>query len=103
MQIYKIFIIDGKHYVTIDEDVVVGDNAIVSVGDQFPTLVKCQNDEQISLFQKPKTSLTKRHKVIKENGTFTIPDDIIDYAKNKDGATIIKIVDGIVSLIDDSI
>lgn len=63
-QIFKLFIINKKPYLTIDEDVKIGDNAIVAVSDMYATLIECKNDEQINLIQKPQTSLTKRYKVV---------------------------------------
>ena len=47
-QTFKIFVVQNEPYLTIDEDVKVGDKAIVTVNDMFPTLVECQNEDQIS-------------------------------------------------------
>ena len=40
-QIFKLFIVKDEPYLTVDEDVVIGDIAIVIVGDQFPSVVEC--------------------------------------------------------------
>ncbi len=100
-QIYKIFMVDNKPYITIDENVVIGDKAIVTVGDQFPTLVECQNDEQINLFQKPKTSLTKRHKIVSESHGLQLTDEIVEYVRNKNGVTIVEVIDGVSTILED--
>jgi hypothetical protein len=100
-QMYKIFMVDNKPYITIDENVVIGDKAIVTVGDQFPTLVECQNDEQINLFQKPKTSLTKRHKIVNESHGLQLTDEIVEYVKNKNGVTIVEVIDGVANILED--
>ena len=63
-QIFKLFIVKDEPYLTVDENVVIGDIAIVTVGEQFPSVVECKNDEQIKLIQDSKLSLTKRHKVV---------------------------------------
>ena len=63
-QIFKLFIIDKKPYLTVDEDVKIGDKAVVAVSDMYATLIECKNDEQINLIQRPQTSLTKRYKVV---------------------------------------
>ena len=54
-QTFKIFVVQNEPYLTIDEDVKVGDKVIITVGELYPTFVECQNDEQINLFQKRKT------------------------------------------------
>ena len=43
-QTFKIFVIDKQPFLTIDEDVQIGDKVIVTVNDLFPSLVVCQNE-----------------------------------------------------------
>jgi hypothetical protein len=49
----KVFFIKDEPYFVSDENVKIGDFAIVTVSDEFPTLVECANEFQIDLFQKP--------------------------------------------------
>ena len=60
----KVFFIKDEPYFVSDENVKIGDFAIVTVSDEFPTLVECANEFQIDLFQKPTLSSTKRYKVL---------------------------------------
>jgi uncharacterized protein YxjI len=71
----KVFFIDDEPYFVIDEDVKIGDFAIVTVSDQFPTFVECANEYQINLFQKPTLSSTKRYKVLFKPNQNKIPVD----------------------------
>jgi hypothetical protein len=98
---FKLFLVDSKPYLTIDEDVKIGDKAIVSVNDYYPTLVNCVNDEQINLIQKPKLSMTKRYKVLKESETLELNEDVIDILKQKNGAITVKYNDGEITVMED--
>jgi hypothetical protein len=75
-QIFKLFVVKDEPYLTIDEDVKIGDKAIVTVNGMFPSMVECLNDEQIGLFQTPFTKMTKRHKVVMGPDDFTIEEDL---------------------------
>jgi hypothetical protein len=75
-QIFKLFVVKDEPYLTIDEDVKIGDKAIVTVNGMFPSMVECLNDEQIGLFQTPFTKMTKRHKVVMGPNEFTIEEDL---------------------------
>ena len=75
-QIFKLFVVKDEPYLTIDENVIIGDKAIVTVDRRFPSLVECQNDDQINLIQNPKLSMTKRHKVVMGPDDFTIEEDL---------------------------
>jgi hypothetical protein len=75
-QIFKLFVVKDEPYLTIDENVKIGDKAIITVNGMFPSMVECLNDEQISLFQTPFTKMTKRHKVVMGPNEFTIEEDL---------------------------
>ena len=98
---FKLFLVDNKPYLTIDEDVKIGDKAIVSVNDLYPTLVNCVNDEQINLIQKPKLSMTKRHKDLIESDTLELNDDVISLLSQKNGAITVKYNDGEIVVMED--
>ena len=83
-QTFKIFVIQNEPYLTIDEDVKVGDKAIITVGELYPTLVECQNEDQINIFQKPKTSMTKRHKVVMTPDKLDLDGDILNLLSDRD-------------------
>jgi hypothetical protein len=89
--IYKLFFVSRKPYLTIDEDVKVGDRAIVSVSDLYPTLVECMNEDQINIFQKPKTSSTKRYKVVYDENNYNFDKELISSLMEKELPSIIKI------------
>jgi hypothetical protein len=75
-QIFKLFVVKDEPYLTIDENVIIGDKAIITVNGMFPSMVECLNDEQIGLFQTPFTKMTKRHKVVMGPNEFTIEEDL---------------------------
>lgn len=97
-QIFKIFVIQNEPYLTVDEDVIIGDKVIVTVGDEFPTLVECKNEDQINLFQKPKTTLTKRHKVVLTPDVLNLDDNILSVLSDTEGPLIVKYINGEVKL-----
>lgn len=88
----KVFLVKNELYLVSDEKVVIGDTAIVTVSDEFPTLVECQNDFQIKLFQEPTLSSTKRYKVLK-NLTESQPE-LKEYFEDRDGFILVNVQDG---------
>ena len=98
-QTFKLFIVDSKPYLTLDEDVKIGDKAIVTMNDMYPTLVDCANDEQISIIQKPLTKMTKRYKVVMLPDKINLDNKTITDLKEKEGSTIVKVVDGEVKIV----
>lgn len=83
-QTFKIFVIQNEPYLTIDEDLKIGDKAIITVGERFPTLVECQNNEQIGLFQDSKLSMTKRHKVVMTPDKLELDNDILNLLSERE-------------------
>ena len=78
----------------VDENVNVGDLAIVTVNDEYPSVVVCKNEEQIRLFQESKLSLTKRYKVVMKPNELDLDDSITDYLDGKDGMIMVEVEDG---------
>jgi predicted phage-related endonuclease len=93
-QVFKLFIVKKEPYLTVDENVSVGDLAIVSVGDKYPTVVECRNDEQINLIQNPKLSLTTRHKVVMKPNELDLDDSFNQYLDGEDGMIVVEVEDG---------
>lgn len=93
-QIFKLFIVKKDPYLTIDENVTVGDLAIVTVGDQYPSLVECKNEDQINLIQNPKLSLTKRHKVVMKPNEMDLDESFDKYLEGDDAMVIVEVEDG---------
>ena len=98
-QTFKIFVIQNEPYLTVDEDVKVGDKAIVTVGELYPTLVECQNEDQINLFQKPKTSMTKRHKVVMMPDKLELDNDILNLLSESDGPLTVTYENGEIKVV----
>lgn len=84
-KIYKIFVINQEPYLVLDEKVEIGDLAVVTVNDLYPSLVKCVNEDQIRLFQEPKTSMTKRYKVKVKPESLNLSEEILNILDNVDG------------------
>ena len=91
-----------KPYLTVDEDLTVGDTAIVTVGEFYPTVVECKNDEQISLIQDSKLSMTKRHKVIMKPEKINLDDETIRAFGNEDGFVMVEVEDGEIKIVSDN-
>ncbi len=91
-----------KPYLTVDEDLSVGDTAIVTVGEFYPTVVECKNNEQISLIQDSKLSMTKRHKVIMKPEKINLDDETIRAFGNEDGFVMVEVEDGEIKIVTDN-
>ena len=100
-QTFKIFVIQNEPYLTVDENVKIGDKAIVTVGELYHTLVECQNEEQINLFQKPKTSMTKRHKVVMMPDKLELDDNILNLLSEIEGPLTVTYQDGEIKILED--
>jgi hypothetical protein len=99
-QIFKLFMVDKKPYLTIDEDVKIGDMAIVTVGDMYPSVIECKNDEQINVIQKPKTSSTKRYKVIMKPEDVILEQSIIESLSLNDLPVMVEFENGEITIIE---
>jgi hypothetical protein len=93
-QIFKLFIVKNEPFLTVDENLVIGDTAIVTVGDQYPSVVECKNEDQIKLIQDSKLSLTKRHKVVMKPSELDLDESITDYLNGEDGMIMVEVENG---------
>lgn len=99
-QLFKLFILNREPYLTVDEDVKIGDFAIVAVNDMYPTLIECKNEEQINLIQRPQTSLTKRHKVILKPNEVKLEESQIESLILRDGPVMVEVENGEITIIE---
>jgi hypothetical protein len=99
-QIFKLFMVDKKPYLTIDEEVKIGDMAIVTVGDMYPSVIECKNDEQINVIQKPKTSSTKRYKVIMKPEEVKLEQSIIESLSLNDLPVMVEFENGEINILE---
>ena len=79
-----------------NEKVIIGDKALVTVGDEFPSIVECQNDDQIKLFQESKLSLTRRYKILQKVND--VENDLKKHFKDKDGFILVEIENGKITI-----
>jgi hypothetical protein len=100
-QKFKIFMVDDRPYLTVDENVNIGDKAIVTVGDLYPTLVECQNEDQIKIIQESKLSMTKRHKVVLTPDKMNLDKETLKTLIENDGSLFVEYVDGEIKIIED--
>ena len=98
-QTLKLFMVKEKPYLTVDEVVSIGDTAIVTVGDLYPSVVECKNDEVIELIQNPKLSMTKRHKVIMKPEKINLDEETLRAFGNEDGFVLVEIEDGEIKIV----
>ena len=99
-QIFKLFVVKDEPYLTIDEDVKIGDKAIVTVNGMFPSMVECLNDEQIGLFQNPITKMTKRHKVVMGPTDFSLEEDIKEKIIRSETSIDVEFEDGKINILN---
>jgi len=99
-QIFKLFMVDKKPYLTIDEEVKIGDMAIVTVGDMYPSVIECKNNEQINVIQKPKTSSTKRYKVIMKPEEVKLEQSIIESLSLNDLPVMVEFENGEINILE---
>ena len=92
----KLFMVKGELYLVSNEKVIIGDKALVTVGDEFPSIVECQNDDQIKLFQESKLSLTRRYKILQKVND--IENDLKKHFKDKDGFILVEIENGKITI-----
>jgi hypothetical protein len=92
--------VDKKPYLTIDEEVKIGDMAIVTVGDMYPSVIECKNDEQINVIQKPKTSSTKRYKVIMKPEEVKLEQSIIESLSLNDLPVMVEFENGQINILE---
>lgn len=60
----RLFNIENKNYLVSADQIKVGDSAVVTVGGEFPSVVKCENDQVLNLITESKLSLTKAFKIV---------------------------------------
>lgn len=100
-QTFKIFVIKNEPYLTIDEDLKIGDKAIITVGNLYPTLVECQNNEQIGLFQDSKLSMTKRHKVVMTPDKLELDSNILYLLSEREEPLTVTYENGEIKVVTD--
>ena len=101
-QTFKLFMVKEEPYLTIDENVVIGDSAIVTVNNRFPTLVECQNEEQIKLIQDPKLSMTKRHKIVMKPNEINLDENIINSFGEDESFITVEVEDGKIKVVNNN-
>ena len=69
------------------------------MGELYPTLVECQNEEQINLIQNPKLSMTKRHKVVMMPDKLELDNDILNLLSERDEPLTVTYVDGVIKVV----
>jgi len=70
----KIIIMEKEPYLVSDDEIQIGDVAIVTVGDQYPSKVVCENETVLSLIKTPKLTLTKSYKLIGDPDKIKLPE-----------------------------
>jgi hypothetical protein len=101
-QTFKLFMVKEEPYLTIDENVVIGDSAIVTVNNRFPTLVECQNEEQIKLIQDPKLSMTKRHKIVMKPNEINLDENTINSFGEDESFITVEVEDGKIKVVNNN-
>lgn len=93
----KLFIVDEKPYLVSLEQIGVGDNVIVTVGGQYPSVVKCENEQILELITNSKLTLTKPFKIVVEPEKITLNEDQINKLTEGDGVLEIVEENGVIT------
>jgi hypothetical protein len=86
----KLFMVDEKPYLASLDTPEIGDNAIVTVGGQYPSLVECSSELVLSLITDTKLTLTQAFKVVLPPEKITLTDDQINKILETDGVLEIE-------------
>ena len=73
----KLYMIDEKPYFVSLDPIQIGDKAIVSVNDQYPSIVDCINQQVIDLITNPRLTFTKAHKIFLTPETINLDNKTI--------------------------
>jgi hypothetical protein len=87
----KLFIVDEKPYLVSLDEIKVGDNVIVTVGGQYPSIVECKNEQILKLITDSKLKLTQPYKIFLEPEKITLNQKEIDNLIESDGVLEIEI------------
>lgn len=93
---FKVFMVKDDLYLVSDENVIIGDKAIVTVEDRFPSVVECQNNDQIKLFQESRLKSTKRYKVLEKLNTFD--NDLKKHFDENNDYIFVEVEDGKITI-----
>ena len=74
----KIIIIEKEPYLVSDEEIQINDVVIVTVNNQYPSKVVCENEMVLSLIKDSKLTLTKGYKIISNPDMVNIPESRIN-------------------------
>jgi hypothetical protein len=77
-QVFKLFIVRQEPYLAVDENVSVGDLAIVTVNDEYPSVVECMNE-------------------------LDLDDSITNYLDGRDGMIMVEVEDGNFKILNEEI
>ena len=75
---HKIIIIEKNPYLISDEEIQLGDVAMVTVGNNYPSKVVCENETVLELIKNPKLTLTKSYKLVGDSDKIKLPEDRIN-------------------------
>jgi preprotein translocase subunit YajC len=93
----KLFIVDEKPYLVSLDQIAVGDTVVVTVGGQYPSVVKCENEQIFELITNSKLTLTKPFKVVMEPDKITLNEDQINKLTEGDGVLEIVEENGVIT------
>jgi hypothetical protein len=81
----KLFIIDEKPYLGSLDKIEIGDNAIVTVGGQYPLVVNCENQMILNLITDSKLTLTQAFKLYQGPEKINLTHEQIEKLIETDG------------------
>jgi|688.fasta_scaffold1758859_1 hypothetical protein len=71
----RMYVVDNENYLVSGDEINLGDSAIVTVGGEFPSIVKCENEQVMKLITDSKLSLTKAFKIVAYPNDFEVSDE----------------------------
>lgn len=80
----RLFNVDQKNYLVSADPIKVGDSAVVTVGGEFPSIVKCENEMVLDLIVDSKLTLTRAFKIVGFPEQFDLTDnELLTIEKNQ--------------------
>lgn len=91
----RLIMVENKPYVVSMDKIEIGDNAVVTVGGQYPSIVKCENEIILNLLTESKLTLTQAFKIFMEPENIKFTQEQIDKILENDGLMDVIVEEGV--------
>jgi hypothetical protein len=91
----RLIMVENKPYVVSMDKIEIGDNAVITVGGQYPSIVKCENEIILNLLTESKLTLTQAFKIFMEPENIKFTQEQIDKILENDGLMDVIVEEGV--------